>query len=287
VKTADVLARAVATLKASPSIDHWQRDREEIEADDLLCYALGVDEVDPDEDVPAPVVRRFHRMVERRATGEPVQLIKGFAVFRGLEVLARPGVFVPRDSTEFLAEQAIRRLRRRQDPVAVDLACGGGTVGLAIAAEVPGSHVYGTDISADAIQVARLNARRLELANARFLTGDLFGALPQRLRGTVDTIALHPPYVAKRELRELPDEIRRFEPVHTLTDHSADGLGLVGRAAAESDSWLKRGGWLLIEVSPDRARSVAKVLREHGFADVRSTVDSGFKVTRVLVGRRP
>ena len=125
-------------------------------------------------------------------------------MFRGLEVIARPGVFVPRDSTEFLAEQAIRRLRRRRDPVAVDLACGGGTVGLAIAAEVPGSHVYGTDISADAIQVARLNARRLELANARFLTGDLFGALPQRLRGTVDTIALHPPYVAKRELRELP-----------------------------------------------------------------------------------
>ena len=146
MKTADVLARAVATLKASPSIDHWQRDREEIEADDLLCYALGVVEVDPDDDVPAPVVRRFHRMVERRATGEPVQLIKGFAVFRGLEVLARPGVFVPRDSTEFLAEQAIRRLRR-SGIVVVDLACGGGTVGLAITAEVPGSHVYGTDIS--------------------------------------------------------------------------------------------------------------------------------------------
>ncbi|HEU4528196.1 MAG TPA: HemK/PrmC family methyltransferase [Actinomycetota bacterium] len=285
MKTADVLSRAVVTLKASPAIDHWQRDREEIEADDLLCHALGVDEVDPDDDVPPAVARRFTRMVERRARGEPVQLIKGFAVFRGLEVAARPGVFVPRDSTEFLAEQAIRRLRRRRDPVAVDLACGGGTVGLAIAAEVPSASVYGTDISAEAIRVARLNARRLELSNARFLTGDLFGALPKRLRGTVDAIALHPPYVAKRELRELPEEIRRFEPVHTLTDHSADGLGLVGRAAAESGSWLKPGGWLLIEVSPDRARSVGRVMRGHGFRDVRSTVDSGFKVTRVLVGR--
>ena len=233
MKTADVLARAVATLKASPSIDHWQRDREEIEADDLLCYALGVVEVDPDDDVPAPVVRRFHRMVERRATGEPVQLIKGFAVFRGLEVLARPGVFVPRDSTEFLAEQAIRRLRRRRDR--------GGRPGVRRRHRGPGDRRRGAGISrlrdrhlADAIQVARLNARRLELANARFLTGDLFGALPQRLRGTVDTVALHPPYVAKRELRELPDEIRRFEPVHTLTDRGADGLGLVGRAAAES-----------------------------------------------------
>ncbi|MGE5459022.1 MAG: N5-glutamine methyltransferase family protein, partial [Solirubrobacterales bacterium] len=214
-----------------------------------------------------------------------VQLIKGYAVFRGLEILARPGVFVPRDSTEFLAEQAIRRLRRRRAPVAVDLACGGGTVGLAVADEVPESRVYGTDISADAIRVARRNAQRLELPNATFFTGDLFGALPSRLHGAVDVITLHPPYVAKLELRELPEEIRRFEPVHTLTDHSVDGLGLIGRSAAESGEWLKPGGWLLIEVSPDRARSVARVMREHGFRDVRSTVDTGFKVTRVLVGR--
>jgi release factor glutamine methyltransferase len=214
-----------------------------------------------------------------------VQLIKGFAVFRGLEILARPGVFVPRDSTEFLAEQAIRRLRGRRDPVALDLACGGGTVGLAIADEVPQALVYGTDISAEAIRVARRNAVRLELPNATFFTGDLFGALPARLRGSVDVIALHPPYVAKRELHELPEEIRRFEPVHTLTDHSADGLGLVGRAASESGAWLEPGGWLLIEVSPDRARSVAKVMRDHGFRDVRSTADSGFRITRVLVGR--
>ena len=285
MNAADVLARAVATLKASPNIDHWQKDREEIEADDLLCYALGVEDVEPRDEVPAAVRRRFDRMVERRATGEPVQLIKGFAVFRGLEILARPGVFVPRDSTEFLAEQAIRRLRRRRDPVAVDLACGGGTVGLAIADEVASSRVYGTDISAEAIQVARRNARHLELPNARFFTGDLFGALPSRLRGVVDVITLHPPYVARRELRELPEEIRRFEPVHTLTDRSVDGLGLIARAASESETWLKRGGWLLIEVSPDRARAVARVMREHGFGGVRSTVDSGFKVTRVLVGQ--
>ncbi len=285
MNAAEVLARAVATLKASPNIDHWQRDREEIEADDLLCFALGVEDVEPDDEVPAATRRRFERMVERRVTGEPVQLIKGYAVFRGLEILARPGVFVPRDSTEFLAEQAIRRLRRRRAPVAVDLACGGGTVALAVADEVPASQVYGTDISAEAIRVARRNARRLELPNATFHTGDLFGALPSRLHGAVDVITLHPPYVAKRELRELPEEIRRFEPVHTLTDQSADGLGLIGRSAAGSGEWLKSGGWLLIEVSPDRARSVARVMREHGFRDVRSTLDTGFKVTRVLVGR--
>ena len=271
---------------ASPAIDHWQKDRERIEAEDLLCHALRVDELDPDREVSPAERRRFRRMVQRRAAGEPVQLIRGVAVFRGLEILARPGVFVPRDSTEFLAEQAVRRLRGRRRPIAVDLATGGGTVALAIADEVRGVRVFGSDISLDAIRVARRNAERLHL-RATFVVGDLFGALPNGLRGRVDVITLHPPYVARGELRELPEEIRRFEPVHTLTDRSIDGLGLVGRTAVEAGSWLKPGGWLLVEVSPDRSRGVAGVLRRNGFTDVRSTMDRGFKVTRVVVARWP
>ena len=283
-KAHEVLGGAVATLKASTAIDHWQRDREEIEADELLGYALGVDGVAPNDEVPAAVRRRFDRMITRRAAGEPVQLITGYAVFRGLQIEARPGVFVPRDSTEYLAEQAVRRLRGRRRPVAVDLATGGGAVALAIANEVPGARVFGTDISLAAVRVARENAELLRL-RATFAKGDLFGGLPKDLDGRVDVITLHPPYVARDELRELPAEIRRFEPVHTLSDRSPDGLGLVGRAAAEGPRWLKAGGWLLIEVSPDRARSVASVLRRNGFADVRSTMDRGFKFTRVIVGR--
>jgi release factor glutamine methyltransferase len=285
MKAAELMERAVATLKASPAIDHWQKDREEIESEDLLSHALGVDEVDPDEDVPPRTRRRFERMIVRRAEGEPVQLIKGYAEFRGLRLTSRPGVFVPRDSTEFLAEQAIRRLRRRRRAVAVDLATGGGTVALAVANETRRVRVYGTDVSAAAIRVARANAERLRL-RATFVRGDLFGGLPRTLRDGVDVITLHPPYVAKRELRELPDEIRRFEPAHTLTDNSVDGLGLIQRTAAEAHQWLRPGGWLLIEVSPDRARSVATVLRRNGFRDVRSTKGGELKVTRVVVGRR-
>ena len=286
VNASELLDRAVRTLEASPAIDHWQKDRELIEAEDLLCHALDVDDLDPDEEIAPAVRRRFDRMIARRADGEPVQLIKGFAVFRGLEVLARPGVFVPRDSTEYLAEQAVKRLRRRRRPVHVDVATGGGTVALAVANEVRGVRSFGTDISAEAIRVARRNAARLRL-RVTFGVGDLFGALPRSLRGAVDVVTLHPPYVAKRELRELPDEIRRWEPVHTLSDQSRDGLGLVGRTADEAGEWLKPGGWLLIEVSPDRARAVGAVMRANGYGQVRSTADRGFKVTRVMVGRRP
>jgi release factor glutamine methyltransferase len=143
--------------------------------------------------------------------------------------------------------------------------------------------VHGTDLAAEAVALARANARRLGIP-AHFHQGDLFVPLPRRLAGTVDVITLHPPYVGKRELRDLPLEVLRFEPVDSLTDHSPKGLGLIGRVALEAHVWLKPGGWVLIEVSPDRARAVATVLRRSGYSEVRST-KGGLKVTRVIAGR--
>ena len=280
-----VLSRAVKTLKASDSIDHWQKDRERIEAEDLLIHVMGY-EPEPDEDIAGKDRREFEVLIERRATGEPIPYIKGYAEFRGIELRTKPGVFVPRDSSEFLAEQAVRRLRGRKKPVHVDLATGGGTIALAVADEVPKAQVWGTDVAADAVKLARKNAKMLDLA-ATFTRGDLFGALPRSLRGTVDVITLHPPYVPRDEIEDLPDEIRDWEPEHTLTDRSIDGMGLIHRTVEESPAWLRKGGWLLMEVSPDRAKGVKKVFRAGGFRDVESTKGGELKVTRVIVGRRP
>jgi release factor glutamine methyltransferase len=283
VNAGKLLDQAVRTLKASPSIDHWQKHRERWEAQALLWHVLG-EEPDPHAEVSPKARRRFEDMVERRATGEPIPFITGYAEFRGLELFAKPGVFVPRDSSEFLAEQAVRRLRKRKAPVAVDLATGGGTIALAVANEVPTASVYGADISDEAIVLARKNAKRLGL-HARFRQGDLFGALPKKLRGRVDVITLHPPYVASGEIADLPDEIREWEPVHTLTDRSDDGLGLIRRTVEEAPAWLRIGGWLLMEVDPDRGRDVMPIYRRGGFRDVESTKGGELKVTRVIVGR--
>jgi release factor glutamine methyltransferase len=285
VKASKLLDEAVRTLKASPSIDHWQKHRERWEATDLLTHVVG-STPDPDEQIAAKQRRRFEAMIARRVAGEPIPLIKGYTEFRGIELLAEPGVFVPRDSSEFLAEQAIRRLRRRTSPVAVDLATGGGTIALAVANEVPKATVVGTDVSDAAVRLARRNAKRLGL-RARFRQGDLFGALPAKLRGRVDVITLHPPYVARNEIADLPDEIRAWEPTHTLTDESDDGLGLIRRTVAGSPPWLRAGGWLLMEVDPDRAKDVMPVYRRGGFRDVKSTKGGELRVTRVIVGRRP
>jgi release factor glutamine methyltransferase len=285
VKAAKLLRRAEAILKSSPAIDHWQQDRELIEAEELLLHVLGEDP-DPDQEIPTPARQEFEGLVARRAEGEPIPYIKGYSAFRDIELIAQPGVFVPRDSSEWLAEQAIRRLRGRERPILVDLATGGGTIALAVADEVPKAEVFGSDVAADAVKLARRNAKRLGL-KATFARGDLFGPLPRRLRGAVDVITLHPPYVARGEMEELPDEIREWEPEHTLTDRSVDGLGLVQRTAAEAPDWLARKGWLLVEVSPDRAKAAARVLTKAGFRDVERTKGGELKVTRVIVGRRP
>ncbi len=278
-----LLNEAVRSLKAAPAIDHWQKGRERIEAEILLEHVLG-EELDLDEEISPKREKSFRAMIDRRATGEPVPYITGVAEFRGLELRARPGVFVPRDSSEFLAEQAVRRLRGRNAPVHLDLATGGGTVALAVANEVPKTEVWGTDLSEEAVTLARKNAKALELS-ARFVTGDLFGGLPRRLAGRVDVITLHPPYVARAEMRDLPDEITDWEPDHTLTDFSRDGLGLLSRAVREAPAWLRPEGWLLVEVSPDRVTSVKKVFRVGGFREVESTKGGVLKVTRVIVGR--
>jgi release factor glutamine methyltransferase len=280
-----VLARAVKQLKASPAIDHWQKGRERIEAEDLLAYVLGEDP-QPGDDVSGKDRRRFEALVDRRAAGEPIPYIKGYAEFRNIELRTKPGVFVPRDSSEFLAEQAIRRLRRRKHPVHVDLATGGGTIALAVADEVPKAEVWGTDVATDAVKLARKNAAALQLG-ARFKVGDLFQGLPKRLLASVDVITLHPPYVPAGEIEDLPDEIRDWEPPHTLTDHSTDGLGLIGRTVEVSPRWLRPNAWLLMEVSPDRVKEVKRVYTAGGFRDVQSTKGGELKVTRVIVGRRP
>jgi release factor glutamine methyltransferase len=284
-KAAELLDRAEAILVASELIDHPHRGKERYDAEEVLAFVLGVDEVEPDQGVAAGTARRFDRLIARRAAGEPAAYITGTTEFFGLRLGVGPGAFIPRESSEWMAEQAIRRLRPRRAPTHVDLGTGVGPVPLAVASKLPRARVFGVDISPAPVRQARSNARRLGLGGVRFLQGDLFGPLPASLRREVDVVTAHPPYVGRREVRTLPEEIRRFEPEEALTDYSPLGDRILNRVASESPGWLRPGGWLLVEVSPDRSREVATALRRAGFRDVRSTADPTLKVSRVVVGR--
>jgi release factor glutamine methyltransferase len=281
-----LLKDAERRIRASPRVDLWRQYVARMDADELMRSALGRDFDNDELDTEVKPIdrRRFERMVARREDGEPVALIRGYIEFHGLELLVRRGVFTPRFSSESLADQAIKRLRGRRAPTAVDVACGAGAVALAVARQVRKARVYGVDIAPAAVRLSRQNGLRLGLANARFSAGDLLAPLPATIRGEVDVITVHPPYVTRTQVRTLPREIRDYEPRESLTDQSTDGLGLVRRLAPQARRWLRPGGWLLVEVAPDLARGVSRVMLAEAYTEVASKRDA-IGATRVVVGR--
>jgi len=257
----------------------------------LLAAALRVtdDELDELGAGHEPVRRdreRYLALVARRAAGEPLPFLTGRIDFYGLDLQVKPGAFVPRPSSELTVERAVKRLKRRGDPIAVDVCTGAGPIALAIADAVPMSHVWGTDIAAEAIRHGRSNARRLGIGNVRLVAGDLYDALPKRIKGRVDVVTAHVPYVPSDELEDLPSEVKEFEPLYTLTDHSFDGLGLMRAVAVEAVEWLAPGGWLLLEMSEDMTGKVKKICARVGFEEI-GVADDEFDLSVVVEARKP
>jgi len=247
-----------------------RREAEELLA---LCLEIEVDDL-REESVPSGRTReRFLSLVARRAGGEPFPHLTGSIEFYGLRLEVRPGPFVPRPSSELTVERALKRLRRRKEPVVVDVCAGAGPIALAIADELPHAEVWGTDIDAGGLAQGRRNARRLEIDNVTFRTSDMYGALPARLKGRIDVITGHIPYVPSDEIDDLPAEVREYEPLFTLSDSSLDGLSLIRKAAQEAPEWLKPGGWLLMEISEDLGKKVTRICKQAGFGHIEIASD--------------
>jgi release factor glutamine methyltransferase len=185
-------------------------------------------------------------MINRRVAGLPLEQILGWAEFCGLRIAVEPGVFVPRRRTEFLVDQAARLARR--GAVVVDLCCGSGAVGAALAAAVAEIELYAADIDPAAVQCARRNLG----ADGEVFEGDLYQPLPAGLRGRVDLLVVNAPYVPTDAIRLMPLEARVHEPRVAL-DGGSDGLDVHRRVAAEATGWLAPGGHLLIETSKRQA----------------------------------
>lgn len=184
--------------------------------------------------------------VKRRVAGEPLEVILGWAEFAGLRIAIDPGVFVPRRRTEYLVRRALRLAR--PDSVVVDLCCGSGALGAAMADGMPGIRLFASDLEPAAVQCARGNLAGI----GEVFEGDLFDALPARLRGRVDLLLVNAPYVPSNEIAGMPPEARDHEPRSTL-DGGTDGLDVHRRVVAQAPEWLAAGGTLLIETSREQA----------------------------------
>ncbi|MEU6091863.1 putative protein N(5)-glutamine methyltransferase [Streptomyces sp. NPDC047085] len=202
--------------------------------------------------------RELAAMVDRRAAGLPLEHVLGWAEFHGLRIAVEPGVFVPRRRTEFLVDRALEQAPDAR--VVVDLCCGSGALGAALAARLGAVEVHGADIDPAAVRCAR---RNLAPFGGHTHTGDLYDALPSGLRGRVGILTANVPYVPSAEVPLLPAEARDHEPAVAL-DGGADGLDVLRRVAAGAPEWLAPGGCLLSETGEHQAPAAVEAFERAG-----------------------
>jgi release factor glutamine methyltransferase len=275
MRPSDVLVRAVEYL------ERHGVESPRATAEVLLQHVLGVDRAQlyaRSNGLTSAEARAFGRALCQRCTGTPVQHLTGRQTFRGLELDVRPGVFVPRPETEVLAEVALTVVDDVRDPIVVDVGTGTGGVALALKAERSGASVWGTDLSPEAVDLARHNAERLGL-DITVLQGDLLDPLPRDLIGSVDLVVSNPPYVGHDELADLPREVRA-DPELALVG----GTDVHRRIVESSPPWLRPGGALVVEIGDTQAGDVVELFEEGGFHDVEVRPDLAGR-DRVVAGR--
>jgi release factor glutamine methyltransferase len=240
-------------------------DEAVLDAELLARHVLGWDRATllarAQDEPPAAFAAAYAALLERRVRREPMAYITGHQEFWGRDFLVGPGVLIPRPETELLIEEALAWARTWQGdrpPRIVDVGTGSGCLAVTLALELPRATVYATDISDEALAVARRNASRLG-AQVGFHAGSVLAGVPR----PVDLIVANPPYVARAEYETLQPEVRVFEPMTALVggDDGLDAVRLVVKAAAAA---LAPGGGLLMEIGYGQADVVARLVASEG-----------------------
>jgi len=251
-------------------------------AERLLAHVLGTDRtgIYAREGLSSREAKLFGRALCRRCVGEPLQHVTGDQGFRRLSLRVRPGVFVPRPETEVLVQAVLDGLSEVEAPVVVDVGTGSGAVALAIKDERPDARVFATDLSHEAVVLARENAEALTLP-ITVLEGDLLEPVPGELRGELDAVVSNPPYVAPEARGSLPPDVRA-EPELAVFG----GIDLYERLFAQAFASLRSGGLVAVEIEERAAAPVSKAAERDGFAGLSVRQDLAGR-DRVVSGRRP
>jgi release factor glutamine methyltransferase len=266
---------AAALEEASADIDR-------IDARVLACHVLGVGRAwlaaNPMHILTESEDARFDSAVVQRALGCPVAYLVGTREFYGRDFEVGPAVLIPRPETETLVEAALAHI----SPAAsvLDLGTGSGAIAVTLACERPDVNVHATDVSEEALSLAKANASR-HGATIEFACGPWYEPVAGR---RFDAIVCNPPYVAAGD-RHLAEGDLRFEPITALTDGSADGLASIRAIVAGAPGHLQAGGWLLFEHGYDQAEAARALLESAGFVDLVSIPDLA-GIARVAGGRR-
>jgi release factor glutamine methyltransferase len=238
----------------------------------LLTEVLGCDQgqlyAHPERTVDSASAQRFDEMVSRCAAGEPLQHVLGYTSFRGLRIQVSPAVMVPRPETEEVVGAALAAIEGREAPHVLDVGTGSGCIALAIKHERPDALVQAWDVSADALDVARKNADRLDL-DVHFAEVDLFGDEDEtdRLPSLVDLLVSNPPYIPDEEAETLSPVVRDYDPDVALFAGD-DPLRFYRALATRASELCAPGAAIVLETHADYAEAAAAVLEAEGLRDV-------------------
>ena len=260
----------------------------------LIMFTLDCDRAylyaHPERELTSDEMQRYDEALARRATGVPAQYITGHQEFWGLDFIVSPAVLIPRPETEHVVEAVLELAKpdgrgrpSLHDLRIVDVGTGSGAIALALAKELPTAEIHATDISSEALEVARANAARHELTSRiEFHWGDLLGGLPPAL---FDFVVSNPPYVGDSEEESVQLEVRKFEPRNAVFA-GPTGVEVIERLIPQAREALRPGGWLVFEISgtiADRVRSRLSSWDWHEVA-IRNDLQG---IARVAISRRP
>jgi len=210
----------------------------------------------------------WEELIQRKISGEPLQYILGRQEFWSINFKVDPRVLIPRPETELLVEQSLSILSKlylHRSPSVLEIGTGSGAIAIALAKEIKKIFLVATDISRDALLLAKENAESAGIRHRiEFVQGDLFGPFrPSTGSGFFDLIVSNPPYIVRRKIRTLAKEVKDYEPTIAL-DGGEDGLAFYRRIVPEASGYLKEGGWLLLEVALGQALDVSEWIEREG-----------------------
>ncbi len=249
------------------------------EAELIIRHGLDLRLVDLYRDNPElsdEQIKGLDDIADRRRSREPLQYILGQTEFLDLKIMVGPGVLIPRPETELMAERAVKTLSCQQTTndeqrlTILDLCTGSGCLALALAREFPEAHVFGVDISDDALAYARQNAEVNEIANVEFIKGHLFEPVAEI--GRFDFIISNPPYIKNEDIQTLQPEIKNWEPLNAL-EGGDDGMDFYREIVLQAHSRLNDGVILMFELGDGCSDTVAGLFRQTGYKQVEIIKD--------------
>jgi release factor glutamine methyltransferase len=218
------------------------------------------------------MLESFCALIERRLAHEPVAYLIGHKEFFGHDFVVTRACLIPRPDTEIVVEECLKLIPIASTELIIDLCTGSGAIAIALLKERSAINAIATDISRDALRIARTNAERLDVARRLLLChGDLLAAVPQ---GTIASIIVaNPPYIRREDIKTLSPSVRDYEP-HCALDGDSDGLIFYRRILCDANKFLSPGGFLLLEIGYDQAEEVSALVDE-GWSKLRIIKDLG------------